>query len=950
MIVLLTLSGGKTAQGQGWIKHFGTGQDDRSTSVLQTADGGYFVAGYSFDAVTNNQNQYLFKTDPNGNLQWDRLNGPFFINAAWHATETPNGDLVITGEKYDGPTLGDAYIERLSPAGTTVWNQPMNLPNFQRGEFITRTSDGGFLLVGQTQDFSPTPTNNQDLFLVRTDSLGDTLWTQQYGGPGNDEGVFAVATSDGGYAVTGGYRDSLGVGSDFYLLRIDSLGNLLWEKTYTKNQNDFCMGLAPTADGGFLLAGYTVTNLQFSVIEEWVVRVDSVGDSLWSNIVGQASNGGESQQVEAMEDGGFVLCSSKELIRIDSLGNPLWNRAYPGYTIADFALTSDGGFILTGYYNNPPLGNDLFLMKTDDQGVALSNIIEGNVYRDLLPNCQYEPGDSGMVNWLIRINGSNQFVSTDSTGHYEVRVDTGTTTLEAIPLNGVWGPDCPISGQQTVYIPTPYDTVSGIDFAMKPLYNCPVLRVNLATPFLRPCFNNIYVASWCNEGTQAADSVVLTVELDSFITVDSTQLPFRTPQSGNTYEFDLGTVQPGECGSFYLYCTLSCNAVLGQAHCSQATLTPNSTCVPVDTSWDRASVVITATCEMSPDSVRFTVSNVGTQAMSSPGGLMVLEDDILKMQDSVTLGVGQDTVIRFPGNGSTWTLIADQRPAHPGNSRPIISMEGCGRDTTGDFSRGFLTQFPTDDADPWIDIDCRVNTAAYDPNIKTAIPEGQGVEHKILYDHDLEYTIFFQNTGTDTAFTVIVRDTLPEELDLTTLRLGAASDPFTFRIYDQRIAEWTFPNILLPDSNRNEPESHGFLTFRMEQRRVNEPGTRIVNTAGIYFDYNPPIITPPAFHLVDAEEDIWVSVFIDKPIVPGLDHLTVYPNPFRDAATFDLGEPSRGEVTFELWSVEGQKLREQHYPPCQAFSLERKELNPGVYLFKVTRFDGKASSGRVVIY
>lgn len=934
---------------QGWIKHYGTNQDDRATSLVNTQDGGYFIAGYNWDPQTNNQNQYLLKTDVNGNLQWEELSGPFFINAAWHADEYYTGDVLVTGERFNGSSVGDVYIEQRNPAGDSIWSKLFNFPNFQRGEFIMETPDHGFLIVGISQNLAAGPASDQDLFILRADSVGDTLWTRQYGGPGNDEGVMAIETDDGGFAVVGALRDVSGNQSDFYLVRIDSLGDSLWTRTFTQNEKDFCSGIAPTGDGGFLLAGHTVVNQQLSVVEEWVVRVDSVGDSLWSNTVGNAASGGENKNIVPMDDGGFVLCSYDELIRIDSLGAPIWNRTYQDYVITDLVGTPDGGLMLTGTFNNPPLGNDLFLMKTDAQGNVYSNLIQGHVFRDQLQNCQFDPGDSAHVNWLVRAEPGGHTTTTDSSGFFEFRVDTGTTTLSVVPINGYWAPDCPQSGQLVVQFPTTYDTVTGMDFSMEPIIQCPRMRVNLGTPFLRPCFNNIYTVNYCNEGTVDADSVYITVELDSFIIVDSTQISYRTPQTGNTYLFDIGTVAPGQCGSFDLYCTLSCTAVIGQSHCSQAVIFPDSNCLPIDTAWDGSSVALTAECELSPDSVKFTIKNEGINGMSSPGGLMVLEDDILKVQRNFQLGSGLDTVIRVPGNGSTWVLIADQSPGHPGLSRPIITLEGCGRDTAGDFSRGFVTRYPTDDADVWIDIDCRQNGAAYDPNIKTAIPVGQGSAHKILYSHDLEYTIHFQNTGNDTAFTVVVRDTLPTELDLNTLQLGVSSDPYSFRIYGNRIAEWTFNQILLPDSNRNEPASHGFLTFRINQIQVNEPGTDIINTAGIWFDYNAPILTPPAFHLVAEEEEVWLTVFIDPEKQP-FSNLKVYPNPFRESTTFDLGGLLRTNLQFQLWDLQGRKVRESHHRNCTAFSLERKNLQPGLYFFTLTSSDGRVGSGRLMIH
>ncbi|MBK9515002.1 MAG: SprB repeat-containing protein [Flavobacteriales bacterium] len=110
----------------------------------------------------------------------------------------------------------------------------------------------------------------------------------------------------------------------------------------------------------------------------------------------------------------------------------------------------------------------------------------------------------------------------------------------------------------------------------------------------------------------------------------------------------------------------------------------------------------------------------------------------------------------------------------------------------------------------------------------------------------IDYTIRFQNTGTDTAFLVVITDTLPQHLDPSTIRMGAGSHGFSWSLSGQGTLRWVFPNILLPDSNVNEPRSHGFVSFRIRPYEPLLPGTTIENTANIHFDFNPPVVTEPS--------------------------------------------------------------------------------------------------------
>jgi uncharacterized repeat protein (TIGR01451 family) len=127
-----------------------------------------------------------------------------------------------------------------------------------------------------------------------------------------------------------------------------------------------------------------------------------------------------------------------------------------------------------------------------------------------------------------------------------------------------------------------------------------------------------------------------------------------------------------------------------------------------------------------------------------------------------------------------------------------------------------------------------------------------GTTHNILPNQEVEYLIRFQNTGNDTAFTIVIRDTLQSDFDIFSVRSGVSSDNYDFRMYGPRVLEWTFNNIMLPDSNVNEPESHGFIKFTVRQNRDLPIGTLLENSAAIYFDFNPPIITNTYFHTIDT--------------------------------------------------------------------------------------------------
>jgi uncharacterized repeat protein (TIGR01451 family) len=306
---------------------------------------------------------------------------------------------------------------------------------------------------------------------------------------------------------------------------------------------------------------------------------------------------------------------------------------------------------------------------------------------------------------------------------------------------------------------------------------------------------------------------------------------------------------------------------------------------------------------------------------------------------------GDSLKYRFKGNGSTFTLVANQVEGHPGLSFPMVSIEGCGVNNQGTFSKGFVTQYPQDDQDGFVDILCLQNIGAYDPNDKRPEPLGLAAQGYINATQPLDYTVRFQNTGTDTAFTVIIRDTLSANLDITTLYLTGASHPYTFQIIGSNVLEWTFPNILLPDSNVNEPLSNGFVSFSIEQTDGNIPGTEIRNRAGIYFDFNPPVITNTTLNTV-VEDYKTMFTFIQSP--ESKLQLGIYPNPNNGAFSLDFAAKPTANYEFVMYDLAGAKQFGQTLTGNAPYVLQ-PQLPTGMYIYQLLENGLAVNTGKVVV-
>jgi streptogramin lyase len=196
----------------------------------------------------------------------------------------------------------------------------------------------------------------------------------------------------------------------------------------------------------------------------------------------------------------------------------------------------------------------------------------------------------------------------------------------------------------------------------------------------------------------------------------------------------------------------------------------------------------------------------------------------------------------------------------------------------------------------------QIVTGSYDPNDKTATPAGVGSYGYIpLETEQFDYLIRFQNTGNDTAFRIVVIDTLSSFVEVATFNTITASHPYSLEIKPQGVAVWTFNNILLPDSTTNEPGSHGFVRYSIRPKADVAYGDTIFNTANIYFDYNPPIITNTT---VNTFYDFAVGLVETE---SGQEQLIVYPNPSVDGFLVKTNE-NMYPLTIELYTTDGKRI------------------------------------------
>lgn len=569
--------------------------------------------------------------------------------------------------------------------------------------------------------------------------------------------------------------------------------------------------------------------------------------------------------------------------------------------------------------------------------------ISGVVKNDVDEDCNETSADDGLENWTVSLiaDGFTLQTTTDSNGAYYFSTVPADYTISLNPPNALW-----TVCQNDFTLEAEMDGAYEFDFLVQKLIDCPLMEVNIGTPFLRRCFNSFYNIAYCNQGTVPAVDAYVDVTIDSFLTVLSSTIPIAA-QNGNVYTFDLGDLDINECGTFKIEVEISCESELGQVFCSEAHIFPDEICIPPSQFWDGSSLELDAKCI--GDQARFTVKNTGsnmTQAMP----FIIVEDDMIMNinggNDPILLESLDSINVDLPANGSTWRIEVDQSPGHPFSEMVTAAIEGCGTNPDGNFSMGFVTLFPILSHSGSVDVECAEGIGSYDPNDKNAIPVGVGEEHFIERNVDLDYKIRFQNTGTDTAFTVLIRDTLSTWLDPVSVRPGVASHAYTFELIEGNVLEFRFDNIMLPDSNVNEVASHGYVKFKIAQQVDNPLGTVIENSAAIYFDFNEPVITNTVQHTVGENFLEIISSIIRGPYLDA--DITVTPNPMNTSAIVTLEEMTVTDGKLIVYDLFGRIVQNYNFDGNQVEIL-KNQLSSGLYLFEIRDQERLIGSGKLSV-
>jgi hypothetical protein len=268
-----------------WTRTYGGDGEDFGWDVVEAPDGGFFVVGFTTASAGGREDVLVLRLDPAGTVLWDRTFGEAGRDLAWSATPTPDGGIVIAAESEQaGRGDRDAYLLRLDTTGDLVWERAVDASGDQRVFQVTRTDDGAYVFAGTT---AADRDANRNVYIIRVDAWGDTMWSRTFGDEPDDVGHGVMALTGGEVLVTGYGGTRTNGRNDVYLMRLDAEGNLRWWRHAGGPADDRAMMSARNAGAGYATVGYSVTSTGSDVM---VLESDGEGNIRTSTVLERSGN------------------------------------------------------------------------------------------------------------------------------------------------------------------------------------------------------------------------------------------------------------------------------------------------------------------------------------------------------------------------------------------------------------------------------------------------------------------------------------------------------------------------------------------------------------------------------------------------------------------------------------------------------------------------------------
>ncbi len=826
---------------------------------------------------------------------------------------------------------------------------------------VAETQDNGFIAAGFTNSDDGDVTNYHDggdAWVIKTDINGNLQWQKCYGGAGFEQAYSIIATSDGGYIFEGATNSNDGDvsgnygGWDIWIVKLDSLGTILWERCYggTSSEED---GTIIEVMGGYVFVGSTssndgdVTGYQGFGRDVWLVHIDYSGNIIWQKCI-YGINDDRGHTVKQTIDNGFLIsgdaghwngvCQSTLdiwMMKVDSVGNLIagYCRGGPDEDVSFCAQpTSNNGSIFVGKVLSGG-GNisgfqggafDIWVVKNDSLGnIEWEKCLGGSSMEDSYSIIECTDG-TYILTGSTDSNDGNVNNVIGSTDMWVVKLDPFGTILYANNFGGTSGE----RGRQIIettdekyvvggwtYSSNVHTTENfgGGDFWLIKLYE----EYNSITGKMFADLNS-------NSIKDTNEPIISNKKISE---IDTSKFTFSNsignynlilPDSGNYTVFPqqinyFNAVPVSHSASFSGVNLIdSLNDFAYQPNGTQNDLKITINPVSSFVSGFNTSYVI------SYENVGNTVLN-GTVTAYIDNNTYFVSSSVapsIVSIDSLKWNVG--TLMPFQSGNITLTIHIDSLLIDGTIINTIVNIAPYNGDSNASDNYSSW-QAPT--------------TSAYDPNIILVNREAI-FNTEVASAPYLDYIIYFQNTGTAACVNVKVCNNLPNFLIENSFEFVASSHPVNIT-YDNyaRLMTYSFNNINLPDSGFNEPASHGFIRYRIKPVTTMILGDSIKNVAAIYFDFNPPVITNKAITEIVLFDDL-------NEKQKQTSSLKIFPNPSSNIITFASNEFSNDQCELKIYDLYGRLVKQQTFLNAKSqIKTDVSIFTPGVYFVEINQND-----------
>lgn len=875
--------------------NIGTGVNGTVWASAAATNGKFYVGG-EFTTYKGSAATRIFRMNPNGSK--DNSFNVGANNTVFHIIVLPDNKLLVAGEFTTFNNQNKRYLVKLHGNGQIDTSFKASDKLNGRVRKLDVYSDGRILIGGEFTMYG----NQQRSKIARL--LADGSLDSSFSiGTGSSHEIRAFAVQSDGKVVLGGYAlnyNGRDVNRLFRVLENGQFDNSFFVPSQTLGP---IYDIKQQANGKLLVAGaflrYGIGN------SAYLVRLNSNGivDSTFAS-GGGANNGVEYITLSPYDE--KVLISGN----FTSFGGA--SRGRVARLFGDSILPSNGNV----------------------------NVIEGKVFRNLDNNCSQNSGENAVKQRVIKATPGPFWGITSSTGQFSIKTDSGSfevsqviTGLETL-LERQY---CPSNNESaTVNFGNVLgDTIADVDFANN-IQDCALLEVQVSANRRRRCFRNTTILEVQNNGTSPAFGVTAYLQFPRYLNFISASVPHSFDATDSTYRFTIDSLYPGQQKTYYIVDSVSCvPGIMNLELCTKAWVTPTNLCQLDNQNWDGVDLEVTGTCV--DESPEFLIRNKGI-TMTSPRPYQIFYDSLLAFEGTISLANDQTFQFRIPDPepGATYRVEIQQSDFHPTETFAAATVN-CMMQTIGQ------PGFANPDENPFIAVHCSPVLDSYDPNDKAVFPRGTMPGGKVLPNRMFDYRIRFQNTGNDTAYKVVIIDTLDLNLDMATFTPGPSSHRYELTISgkERPVLTWTFNNIMLPDSFTNSLGSNGFVDFKIKPIANTPLGTKIENLADIYFDFNEPIrtnTTVNTLHIPTRVPGIIDTVRVITGSRENIQKLAarIHPNPAKSQVNVLANE----NVAVEILNLAGQSLisvserKKRH-------NILVKTLEKGIYLLVTTSENGK---------